>query len=107
LMKLGRGVVALVKAEAEKESIERSMVLIMDCGCMMNQESVEVDIREEDDLEGFESYFTKGGVRFVVSPKVRHLADMGRLVVATYGGGRFRRVEFSRGKDQPARVGPP
>lgn len=98
-MRVGRGVVALVKAEAERASIKRPMVLIMDCGCMMNQESVEVDIREDGDEPGFEPYLVKNGVRFLVSPKVRHLADRGSLGVTVYGGGRFRRLEFTPGKE--------
>jgi hypothetical protein len=98
LMKVGRGVMALVKAEAAKASIEKPMVLVMDCGCMMNKESVEVDIRDERDEPGFEPYFVRNGVRFLVKPKIRHLADEGSLGVVVYGGGRFRRVEFSPGK---------
>jgi hypothetical protein len=98
-MKLGRGVITLIKAEAVKASFKKPMVLVMDCGCMMNQESVEVDIREDRDEAGFEPYFVKNGVRFLVRPKIRHLADEGRLGVMIYGGGRFRRLEFSTRKD--------
>jgi len=98
-MKVGKGVVTLVKAEAAKASIKKPMVLVMDCGCMMNRESVEVDIREDRDEAGFEPYFVRNGVRFLVSRKIRHLADEGSLRVTIYGGGRFRRVEFSPRKD--------
>jgi len=95
MMKLGRGVMALVKAEAAKASIERPVVLVMDCGCMLDQESVLVNIREDRGEPGYEPYFERDGVRFLVSPKIRHLADEGSLGVVAYGGGRFRRLEFT------------
>jgi hypothetical protein len=94
-MRVGRGVIAFIKAEANRVSIKKPMVLIMDCGCMMNQESIEVDLRDDRDEPGHEFYFEKEGVRFLVSPKIRHLADRGSLGVVVYGGGRFRRLEFS------------
>lgn len=94
MMKVGRGVMSLVKEEAAKASMKKPVVLVMDCGCMMNQESVLIDIREEGEGEGFDEYFMRDGVRFLVSRKIRHLADEGRLEVAVYGGGRFRRLEF-------------
>lgn len=94
MMKVSGGVVELIKAEAAKASIKKPMVLIMDCGCMMNRESVEVDIREAGDEPGFEPYFIKNGVRFLVSPKIKHIADEGSLVVTVYGGGKFQRLDF-------------
>jgi hypothetical protein len=97
-MRVGRGVIAFITAEAAKASIKKPMVIIMDCGCMMNQEAVEVDLREDRDEPGHEFYFERGGIKFLVSPKIRHLADRGRLGIVVYGGGRFKRLEFSPNK---------
>lgn len=94
MMRVRRGVIAFIKAESAKASIERPMVLVTDCGCIMNQESVEVDLREYGEEPGYEPYFERQGVRFLVNPKIRHLADTGSLGVVAYGGGRFRRLEF-------------
>lgn len=95
MLKVGKDVMAFIKAEATRASIKKPMVLLMDCGCMLNQESVDVDLREDRDEPGFEPYFERQGVRFLVSRKIRHLADGGRLEVEAYGGGRFKKLVFS------------
>lgn len=94
-MRVGKGVMAFIKAESAKASIKRPMVVITDCGCIMNRESVVVDLREYRDEPGLEPYFERQGVRFMVSPKIRGIADGGGLGVVVYGGGRFKRLEFS------------
>lgn len=94
MMRVRGRVIAFIKAEAAKASIKKPMILVMDCGCMMNRESVEVDLREYQDEPSHELYFEMEGVRFLVNPKIRHIADQGSLEVVSYGGGRFRKLEF-------------
>lgn len=94
MMRVGKGVIAFIIAEAARASIKKPMVLVMDCGCMLNQESVEIDLKEDRDEPGFERYLEREGVRFLVSPKIRHIVDQGSLEVVVYGGGRFRKLEF-------------
>jgi hypothetical protein len=94
MIALDEGVVEFVREEARKSGIKRPVVLIMDCGCMMNKETVELDIKGEGTEKGYDFYLEAEGIRFFVNPKVRHLADRGRIGVMTYGAGRFKRLEF-------------
>lgn len=94
-MRVGKGVIAFIKAESIKSSLKKPVIIVTDCGCMMNPESVEIDLREDRDEPGFEPYFELLGVRFLINPKIKHLADHGSLRVVTYGGGRFKKLEFS------------
>jgi len=100
MITIGKDVPELVYEEESKRGIRKAAVLIMDCGCMMNQETVVLDIQEETDVpEGYDFYTENNGVKFYVSPKVRKLADRGRIGVVTYGTGRYRRLEFFPEKD--------
>jgi len=94
MLKVEDGVAKFVKEEAKRSGIEHPVVLIMDCGCMMNEETVELDIKEEGSEKGYEFYMEVKGIKFLVSPKVRHLADKGGIGVMTYGAGRFKRLEY-------------
>jgi hypothetical protein len=95
LISLDNGVIDFIKEEAKKAGIAKPVLLIMDCGCIMNQETVELDIKEKGSEEGYEFYMKKEGVEFYVNPKVRHLADKGRISVVPYGANRFRRLDFN------------
>jgi hypothetical protein len=97
MIKVDRKVPKFVRDEAKKMGLAKPVVLIMDCGCMLNQETVEVDIRSEPE-EGYEPYTEVDGIGFFVSPKVRSLADSGRLVVTEYAAGKFKKLEFCPAK---------
>ncbi|MBM5804974.1 MAG: hypothetical protein FJZ49_02745 [Candidatus Verstraetearchaeota archaeon] len=47
MLKVEDGVAEFVREEAERSGIKNPVVLIMDCGCMMNEETVELDVRED------------------------------------------------------------
>jgi hypothetical protein len=95
LIALDSGVIDFIKDEAKKAGIAKPVLLIMDCGCIMNQETVELDIKAKGSEKGYEFYMEKDGVEFYVNPKVRHLAENGRVSVVSYGAGRFRRLDFN------------
>ncbi|MCQ5377617.1 MAG: hypothetical protein NO516_06155 [Candidatus Methanomethylicia archaeon] len=92
-----REVLEFIKSEAHRQGIKRPIVLLMDCGCMLNTDSVEVDIKEEGGEGNLVQYLVKDGITFYVSPKIRRIADKGRLSVTTYGNGKFRRLDFIPG----------
>ncbi len=96
-MKVGRGVFDFIRSESSKMALAKPMVVITDCGCMLNGESVEVDLKEYKDEQGLEPYFEMRGVRFMINPKIKQIADGGSLRVVSYGAGKFRRLEFSPG----------
>jgi hypothetical protein len=88
-------VIDFIREEAKKAGIVKPVLLLMDCGCIMNQETVELDIKEKGAEEGYEFYMEKDGVDFYVNPKVRHLVENGKISVVPYGAGRFRRLDFN------------
>ncbi|MEM4720746.1 MAG: hypothetical protein QXT73_01615 [Candidatus Methanomethylicaceae archaeon] len=94
MIEIEPGVLEFVRGEADKLGIKKPVVLIMDCGCMMNEGSVELDIKEEGPHEGYELYTEIEGIKFYIKPKVRKSAEGGRIGVKTYGAGRFKRLEF-------------
>jgi hypothetical protein len=94
LIILDKGVKKFVREEARKSGIKNPIVLIMDCGCMMDKETVELDIKEKGTEKGYDFYLEVDGIKFFVNPKVKHIADIGRIGVMNYGEGRFRRLEF-------------
>jgi len=95
LIALDNGVIDFIRETAKKAGIAKPVLLIMDCGCIMNQETVELDIKEKGSEEGYEFYMEKEGVEFYVNPKVRNLAENGKISVVPYGAGRFRRLDFN------------
>lgn len=95
MISLDDGVIDFIWEEAKKTGIAKPVLLIMDCGCIMNQETVELDIKEKGAEEGYEFYMEKDGVEFYVNPKVRPLAENGKISVVPYGAGRFRRLDFN------------
>ena len=97
MIKIGREVLKFVREEAKKTGIAKPVVLLMDCGCMLNQETVEVDIKSGPE-EGYAPYTKVDEIPFFVSPKIRHLADKGRLAVSAYGAGKFKKLEFIPGE---------
>jgi len=62
---------------------------------MMNQESIELDIKEENLKEGYEFYTEKDSIKFYIKPKIRHLAERGRISVVTYGAGKYKKLEYN------------
>lgn len=95
MIALENGVIDFIREEAKKAGIVKPVLLLMDCGCIMNQETVELDIKEKGAEEGYEFYMEKDGVDFYVNPKVRHLVENGKISVVPYGAGRFRRLDFN------------
>lgn len=93
MIRIDKNVPEFVREDAKSHGIKSPVVLIMDCGCMMNQEAVVLDIRSGPE-EGYEPYTEADGIKFLVSPKVKALADRGRIGVFTYGAGRFKRLDF-------------
>jgi hypothetical protein len=104
MIALERGVLEFVKEEAKRSGIKKPIVLIMDCGCMMNEETVELDIKEEGAEKGYNFYMEVEGIKFLVNPKVKRLADRGRIGIMTYGEGRFKRLEYYPSKKKAAEV---
>lgn len=99
MISIGEGVSEFVKAEAKSNGIIHPVVFLMDCGCIMNSESVEIDIREGGTEKGFDASVNQDGVRFFVHPRVMHLAEGGSIEVVTYATGRYKKlVFFPKGK---------
>ena len=94
MIELDDGVIDYVREDAKNQGLRRPVVRIMGCGCVMNQDAVELDVQEEEKAEGCEFYMEVEGVRFFVSPKVRHLANRGKIGIMTYGAGRFKRLVY-------------
>lgn len=98
VIRIEKDVLEFIKSEAVKQGIRRPIVLLMDCGCMLNTDSVEVDIKEEGGQGNLIRYLEKDGIAFYVSPKIREIADKGGLRVTTYANGKFRRLDFIPGQ---------
>lgn len=94
MISIGKGVVEFVKAEAKVIGISRPVVLLIDCGCIMNSESVEIDIRESGSEKGFDTCVNLEGVRFFVHPKVMRVVEGGSIEVETYATGKFKKLVF-------------
>lgn len=94
MIEIEPGVIEFVKDEAKRLGINKPAVLILDCGCIMNQESVELDIKEDRQYEGFEQYTEVDGIKFYIKSKIKSAAEGGKIKLKTYGAGRFRRLEF-------------
>jgi hypothetical protein len=94
MIELEEGVIDYVQEEAKSQGLKHPVVLIMDCGCILSQETVELDIQEIEKAKGYEFYMEAEGVNFFISPKVRHLADSGKIVIESYGAGRFKRLAY-------------
>jgi len=93
-IEIERGVIEFVKEEAKRLGIKRPAVLILDCGCMMNDQAVELDIKEDRPYEEYEFYTEVSGVKFYVKSKIRRAVEGGKIGLKTYGAGRFKRLEF-------------
>jgi hypothetical protein len=100
LISIDRDVPNFVREDAKRQGIENPVVLIMDCGCMMNQEGVVLDIKSHSE-DGYEPYREVDGIKFFISPKVKASADGGRIGIFTYGAGRFKRLEFFPAEKRP------
>ena len=95
MIKVESGVADFVRGEAKSQGILYPVVLIMDCGRIMNQETIELDIKDENDAKGYDFYTEVDGLRFYINPKVRLLADKGKIFVTPYGADRFKRLDYS------------
>ncbi|MCX8182344.1 MAG: hypothetical protein N3D12_04440 [Candidatus Methanomethyliaceae archaeon] len=94
MIEIDAGVIEFVKNEAKRLGINRPAVLILDCGCMMNEEAVELDIKEDQHYEGYELYNEVEGIKFYIKSKIRRAAEGGKIGLKTYGAGKFKRLEF-------------
>jgi hypothetical protein len=95
MIKVEKDVADFVHGEAKSQGIKRPVVLIMDCGCILNQETIELDIKDENDTTGYDFYTLVDGLKFYINPKLKHLADTGKIFVFSYGEGKFKRLDYS------------
>ena len=94
MIELEEGVIDYIQEEAKSQGLKHPVVLIMDCGCILVQGAVELDIQEIEKAKGYEFYIEAKWVNFFINPKVRQAADSGMIGIESYGAGRFKRLAY-------------